>query len=189
MKSFATIFFTAVGLSGVASGAAFARQDTTSAASSGIVSVSAFPSVTDIGSTTTDILPTTTGGFVVTGIYTTCVTLTFAAPTTTDTATPTPISDSFSIESTPAASSVPPIISSTDATSFTGSTVTIPTASASASTTDTDIPGEAVFTTCLAFLATPTATLTPTPIGSSSATPSASFSVFPSESASAFPSA
>ncbi|KAJ6554842.1 hypothetical protein B0H19DRAFT_152880 [Mycena capillaripes] len=96
MKAFQNLVCAAVGLCALTFANAAALSDS-SAAPSAIPSatpsdvasdssdpISAVPTTsTDAGvPTTTDAgVPTTTGGYVVTGIYTTCLTLTFAAPT------------------------------------------------------------------------------------------------------------
>ncbi|KAF8143659.1 hypothetical protein K438DRAFT_1783601 [Mycena galopus ATCC 62051] len=140
--------------------------------------------------------PVSTGGFVVTGIYTTCLTVTFAAPSPTGACNST---ESGAPSGTVSASSAPGV------TSFTGTVFSepIPTGSLSASETVIasspvvsgitsivlnfmqPLPNEAVFTTCLAFLATPTDTPTITPTNPVTATNVASGSASPIVSASA----
>ncbi|KAJ7829526.1 hypothetical protein B0H14DRAFT_3143951 [Mycena olivaceomarginata] len=140
-------------------------------------------------STTDTELPTDTGGFVVAGVYTTCLTLTFAAPTPPPTdptnpggpitsALPSGIDPSIPVPS----ASDPPFPSGVDPSGpiqpvaarkrKCSATATPVSDSASASASPTDIGSgdpdpiipveDQVFTTCLAFLATATdATATP----------------------------
>ncbi|KAJ7662822.1 hypothetical protein DFH06DRAFT_1190900 [Mycena polygramma] len=179
MKSFTTIFSAALGFAGVAHGSVFNRQIIASSSTLS-TSFTEIPSsaISSVASTTTPSIPTTTGGYVVTGIYTTCLTLTFATPTVTDTtsgaSTSTAVASSGSDLSSLPVSSIlsapmPSITDSAIVSSGIGATPTVP------------IPG-AVFTTCLAFLPTPSVTSTET------ATSTGVTSVFPSGSASAVPS-
>ncbi|KAJ7171512.1 hypothetical protein C8R46DRAFT_1349461 [Mycena filopes] len=174
MKSFTTLFVAAaVGLAGAAAVTDPLSVVSSESATAPVSSASASTIIT-----TPPTIPTTTGGFVVAGVYTTCLTVTFGeALNTTSTAI-------GSASSLPAGTTTPVVTSEPAVTSFTGSEVTIPTGSASGpivttlpTTTATDV---AVFTTCLVFLPTPTLTVTSTgtglpPIGSESA----SFSVPP----------
>ncbi|KAJ6467854.1 hypothetical protein C8R45DRAFT_1019246 [Mycena sanguinolenta] len=140
----------------------------------------AVPPTTSIA---TSSIASPTGGFTVMGVYTTCLTLTFANPETTGVSSTS--SDSFALSVT--ASSAPGV------TSFTGTdtgvipTATLSDASSAAASGEPIIPplDEAIFTTCLAFLATPTIT---DPVTSTFASGSASISV-PSVSATATASA
>ncbi|KAJ6522223.1 hypothetical protein DFH09DRAFT_1286931 [Mycena vulgaris] len=139
-------------------------------------------------STTTDAgFPTPTGGYVVTGIYTTCLTLTFPAPTPTtdcasDTATiPTTIFGSIPASATPSAqfsSGVNPggpiqsdssLITTSDASFPSGINPGGPII---------PVADDAVFTTCLVFLPSASATATDTPVTTTT-------DVFPSASTSA----
>ncbi|KAJ7836246.1 hypothetical protein B0H14DRAFT_1125540 [Mycena olivaceomarginata] len=181
MKSFATLFSVALGASGAS--AAILSDSAAPPVSSVLASSSGIVSVSTLSAPPTSTVPTPTGGYVVTGIYTTCLTLTFASPVSTGTSATATASGSVSVSSAPGV------------TSFTGSTFSepIPTLSDTLSfaggpgATIIPVPDEAVFTTCLAFLATPTATatttFTDTPTGfpsaaeSASAAPSASISV------------
>ncbi|KAJ7890168.1 hypothetical protein B0H14DRAFT_2690791 [Mycena olivaceomarginata] len=126
------------------------------------------------------------GGFVVTGIYTTCLTVTFDAPRynhlrsasasiglpTVVAPSSTPVAVSSSAEATSPVSSTPvAVTSSVEATSPVTSTV-VASGSASASSAPASV---VVFTTCLAFLPSASATAT--------ATPSSSFFTFPTSDA------
>ncbi|KAJ7351308.1 hypothetical protein DFH08DRAFT_806035 [Mycena albidolilacea] len=154
-------------------------------------------------STTDTELPTDTGGFVVAGVYTTCLTLTFAAPTPPPTdptnpggpitsALPSGVDPSIPVPS----ASDPPFPSGVDPSGpiqpvaarkrKCSATATPVSDSASASASPTDIGSgdpdpiipveDQVFTTCLAFLATAT-DATATPVDTSTADlPSASAS-------------
>ncbi|KAJ7027102.1 hypothetical protein C8F04DRAFT_1399651 [Mycena alexandri] len=177
MKSFTTFFSAAVGLRAAFANAALSDPLSVLPASSVAINSTS----TALASTTTvPTVPTTTGGFTIVGVYTTCLTVTFNAPTTTATLSP---SSSFTLDSSLPVGTTTPVV-----TSFTGSEVIIPTGSVSGSVstlptgTVTVTPDVAVFTTCLVFL--PTATVTGTvvpPIGSVSA--SAPATTFDSSSA------
>ncbi|KAF7326608.1 hypothetical protein MSAN_02504400 [Mycena sanguinolenta] len=186
MKSSATFF---LGVSG-AMAAAVADPGPSSAASSAISVlvppvISSFSESIALPPTTS--IPTPTGGFIVTGVYTTCLTLTFSNPA--ETGSSTTSSDSFALSAT--ASSAPGVssVTGTDVgvvpTAILSDTAVSASATASGGPIIPPIADEAVFTTCLAFLATPTIT---DPVTSTFATGSASIAV-PSVSATASPSA
>ncbi|KAJ7303088.1 hypothetical protein DFH08DRAFT_977302 [Mycena albidolilacea] len=204
MKSFATILSaTALGVSAVGAAALSGSFDPPLSASASASDIAASGSLSSVPPIST--VPTPTGGFVITGVYTTCLTLTFPGPMAStrfaagfagplstwltadinlkgdcrrslkasDSGPLT--SDSATLSGTGAASS-PSVV-----TSLTGSPGTdLPLPS--------PIPDQAIFTTCLAFLATPTDTATSTQTftdsGSATTAPTASNnSALPSESA------
>ncbi|KAF8155220.1 hypothetical protein K438DRAFT_1943005 [Mycena galopus ATCC 62051] len=198
MKTFQNLISAAIALCALSAASAAAVSDSSAAVSSSIITAlsassapgtSASPSST---STDTDTgLPTSTGGYVVAGVYTTCLTLTFAAPTSISLNPGGPIIGSASATNTPVSSGVNPggpISSVSSASSVPvpssinpgGSIQSAPPVSASASAFPSGInPGgpiipvpSEVFTTCLVFLPSATATVTATTL-----TPCASASV------------
>ncbi|KAJ7120725.1 hypothetical protein C8R43DRAFT_1034058 [Mycena crocata] len=108
MKTFQNVVSAAVGLSALSLVNAAAISDSAVLTSS-LASATATASGSVGISTTDTALPTTTatGGFVVAGIYTTCLTLTFAAPI----ATGTPTFTDTVIDPTASASSAPTVTS------------------------------------------------------------------------------
>ncbi|KAJ7216339.1 hypothetical protein GGX14DRAFT_441251 [Mycena pura] len=225
MKAFQGFVSTAIALSAIASANAAAlnvreqhrsHDDASLTQAPSTVVASALPSASGVAvsaapsasaSTTDAVIPSSTGGFVVTGIYTTCLTLTFAAPT----ATPiVPVGSDAPVSSA--------VVASGSSTTPVSSDVPLPSGSggpflSAPTSTDTDTPPaitpsgvnpggpiipdptSVVFTTCLAFLPTDTATATPTDTGipTDTAVPTgsvvASASAFPSAAPSTVPSA
>ncbi|KAJ7254981.1 hypothetical protein B0H12DRAFT_1218916 [Mycena haematopus] len=177
MKSSTTFF---LGLSSGAMAAVLSSDPAVpvsvlSTSASGIPSISASSSLPPITTA-----PTPTGGYVVTGVYTTCLTLTFENAVAT-------FSDSVSASSAPGVT----YLTGTDVgvvptLSLSGTPISVSSAESSA-TTNIAPPDEEVFTTCLAFLATPSVSFTD-PVTSTFATGSAS-AAEPSATASASASA
>ncbi|KAJ6619587.1 hypothetical protein B0H10DRAFT_2025326 [Mycena sp. CBHHK59/15] len=99
------------------------------------------------------------GGYVVTGIYTTCLTLTFAAPT----AEPSTTTSGHHHSITASADILSSTLSSIGFSDPLSNPVSTGTPDAGATSTYTDSGDDlAVFTTCLVFLPTPTASATAT---------------------------
>ncbi|KAJ6452650.1 hypothetical protein C8R45DRAFT_639904 [Mycena sanguinolenta] len=211
MKVLQNSVLVAVALCGlsVASAAAISDSSPTASSSANTTGVASGSAFVPLSSTTDAGIPTSTGGYVVTGVYTTCLTLTFAAPTPTNPGGPIitvnpggPITPVSSASVTPSISGVNPSgpIES-ESVSARGNlkhasslsvnpggpsgTVTPVSASGSSVPSGTNpggsvIPGPyEVFTTCLIFLPSATATDTATPVTGvlTSASASASESV------------
>ncbi|KAJ7673957.1 hypothetical protein DFH06DRAFT_1292720 [Mycena polygramma] len=214
MKAFQNVVSAAVALGALSFANAAALSDSSAAPSASASVTSLFPSIS-VGdtssaptSTETDTgFPTSTGGYVVTGVYTTCLTLTFAEPTPTPT-DPGAFSTGVGASDTPLPSDVNPggpiqsvgarqIKSKKASSSLSLSpsgpiqSGSVPLISGSSSATSPGGPitptSGAVFTTCLVFLpsSTPCASAsvtTPPGAPTSSVAPSASASALPSAS-------
>ncbi|KAJ7433674.1 hypothetical protein B0H11DRAFT_751656 [Mycena galericulata] len=166
-KGFQNIVSAVVGLSalGLANARVFSSSlIASSSVPSGSVTAPASASAvtgngTTLSTTMNTSFPTATGGYVVTGVYTTCLTLTFSAPT--------PTASLASIQAPPSAT----LFSSSDATVPSAPSFPVSTASEAPQPSPSCVnpggpiipdPDYAIFTTCLVFLPTPSVTATAT---------------------------